>query len=69
MLDRVRHSLIHLLDKADAKTCNRETNGTEVEAQHEESKISSVNATPSRSRVWCIGGENSPSASGQNSPK
>ncbi|XP_011082167.1 rop guanine nucleotide exchange factor 14 [Sesamum indicum] len=64
MLDRVRHSLIHQLNSASGKSFN----ASEVEAHYEEAKISSVSATPSRSRVWCIGREACHSVSAQNSP-
>ncbi|KAL0393801.1 UNVERIFIED_CONTAM: Rop guanine nucleotide exchange factor 14 [Sesamum latifolium] len=64
MLDRVRHSLIHQLNSADGKSFN----ASDVEAHYEEAKISSVSATPSRSRVWCIGREACHSVSAQNSP-
>ncbi|KAG8375255.1 hypothetical protein BUALT_Bualt10G0081500 [Buddleja alternifolia] len=67
MLDRVRHSLIHQLNSTDAK-CRESTDASDVEAQHEEAKISSVSVTPSRSRVWCIGKEACSSVSAQNSP-
>lgn len=70
MLDRVRHSLIHQLNSIDGKSCNSHetTDASDVEAHHEEAKISSVSATPSRSRVWCIGREACHSVSAQNSP-
>ncbi|KAL3844381.1 hypothetical protein ACJIZ3_001784 [Penstemon smallii] len=65
ILDRVRHSLIHKLNSADGKSCDsHEIDASDVE----EAKISSVNATPSRSRVWCIGKEACRSVSAQNSP-
>ncbi|KAK4435606.1 Rop guanine nucleotide exchange factor 14 [Sesamum alatum] len=64
MLDRVRHSLIHQLNSADGKSFD----ASDVEAHREEAKISSVSATPSRSRVWCIGREACHSVSAQNSP-
>ncbi|KAL0330983.1 UNVERIFIED_CONTAM: Rop guanine nucleotide exchange factor 14 [Sesamum angustifolium] len=64
MLDRVRHSLIHQLNSADGKSFN----ASDIEAHYEEAKISSVSATPSRSRVWCIGREACHSVSAQNSP-
>ncbi|KAK4384201.1 Rop guanine nucleotide exchange factor 14 [Sesamum angolense] len=61
MLDRVRHSLIHQLNSADGKSFN----ASDIEAHYEEAKISSVSATPSRSRVWCIGREACHSVSAQ----
>ncbi|KAL0312320.1 UNVERIFIED_CONTAM: Rop guanine nucleotide exchange factor 14 [Sesamum radiatum] len=60
----VRHSLIHQLNSTDGKSFN----ASDVEAHYEEAKISSVSATPSRSRVWCIGREACHSVSAQNSP-
>ncbi|KZV39862.1 rop guanine nucleotide exchange factor 14 [Dorcoceras hygrometricum] len=63
MLDRVRHSLIHQLNNTEPKSCN-----SDAETQCEEAKISSVTATPSRSRVWCIGRDACHSTSAQNSP-
>ncbi|PIN26274.1 hypothetical protein CDL12_00978 [Handroanthus impetiginosus] len=70
VLDRVRHSLIHQLNSTDiGKSSNsHETTASDVEAHYEEAKISSVTATPSRSRVWCIGREACHSVSAQNSP-
>ncbi|KAK6137208.1 hypothetical protein DH2020_029045 [Rehmannia glutinosa] len=69
MLDRVRHSLIHQLNSTDGKICNsHETDASDVETHREEAKLSSVCATPSRSRVWCIGREACHSVSAQNSP-
>ncbi|XP_057799036.1 rop guanine nucleotide exchange factor 14 isoform X2 [Salvia miltiorrhiza] len=66
MLDRVRHSLIHQLNTVEVKSCNSgETNNV---SEVDEAKISSVSATPSRSRVWCIGKEACHSLSAQNSP-
>ncbi|GFP81545.1 rop guanine nucleotide exchange factor 14 [Phtheirospermum japonicum] len=67
MLDRVRHSLIHQLNGVDGKS-SRESDGSDGEARLEEAKISSVSATPSRSRVWCIGKEACHSLSAQSSP-
>lgn len=70
MLDRVRHSLIHQLNGIDMKSCSsRETTDvSDIDGNHEEAKISSVSATPSRSRVWCIGREACHSLSASNSP-
>ncbi|XP_073025988.1 rop guanine nucleotide exchange factor 14-like isoform X1 [Primulina eburnea] len=64
VLDRVRHSLIHQLNSTDKKSRN-----SNVETQYEEeARITSVTATPSRSRVWCIGREACHNISAQNSP-
>ncbi|CAA2984500.1 rop guanine nucleotide exchange factor 14 [Olea europaea subsp. europaea] len=70
MLDRVRHSLIHQLNGVDGKSrVSHDTDASDIETQFSEAKISSsVNATPSRSRVWCIGREACHSVSAQNSP-
>ncbi|KAL3613807.1 hypothetical protein CASFOL_041881 [Castilleja foliolosa] len=65
MLDRVRHSLINQLNGVDGK-CS--SDGSDSGAHFEEAKISSVSATPSRSRVWCIGKEACHSLSAQSSP-
>lgn len=67
MLDRVRHSLIHQLNSLDGKSVET-MDACDIEGYHEEAKISSVSATPSRSRVWCIGREACNSLSAQNSP-
>ncbi|KAK4338136.1 hypothetical protein RND71_042623 [Anisodus tanguticus] len=66
---RVRHSLIDQMNKADGRCCDsRRTNASDIDIEYTESKISSVTATPSRSRVWCIGREACSSMSAPNSP-
>ncbi|OIT03773.1 PREDICTED: rop guanine nucleotide exchange factor 14 [Nicotiana attenuata] len=66
---RVRHSLIDQMNKADERSCDsRHTNASDIDIESAESKISSVTATPSRSRVWCIGREACSSMSAANSP-
>ncbi|MCD9639281.1 hypothetical protein HAX54_023689 [Datura stramonium] len=66
---RVRHSLIDQMNKADGQCCDsRRTNASDIDTEFAESKISSVTATPSRSRVWCIGREACSSMSAANSP-
>ncbi|KAL6549758.1 hypothetical protein OROMI_020246 [Orobanche minor] len=65
MLDRVRQSLLRQLNSADRKSNSpHEIDGSNVE----EAKDISVSATPSRSRVWCIGREACQSLSAQTSP-
>ncbi|KAK4486272.1 hypothetical protein RD792_008942 [Penstemon davidsonii] len=64
MLDRVRHSLIHKL----SNSIDGRSNETIYVSDVDDKKISSVNATPSGSRVWCIRKEGSSSVSAQNSP-
>ncbi|XP_051137181.1 rop guanine nucleotide exchange factor 14-like isoform X2 [Andrographis paniculata] len=64
VLDRVRHSLIHQLNVVDGKT----SSNSDTPDDRDEARISSATATPSRSRVWCIGREACRSASAQNSP-
>ncbi|KAL8521500.1 hypothetical protein ACS0TY_011861 [Phlomoides rotata] len=70
MLDRVRHSLIHQLNSLDGKCLDspETVDACDLEAHREDAKISSVSATPSRSRVWCIGREACHSLSASNSP-
>lgn len=68
MLDRVRHSLIHQLNSIDAKSCKSPEASDADAHNNDEAKLSSVTATPSRSRVWCIGKEACHSLSAQNSP-
>ncbi|KAL2544404.1 Rop guanine nucleotide exchange factor 14 [Forsythia ovata] len=70
MLDRVRHSLIHQLNGVSGKSrLSHDTDASDTDTQVAEAKISSsVTATPSRSRVWCIGREACHSVSAQNSP-
>ncbi|KAJ8555281.1 hypothetical protein K7X08_012777 [Anisodus acutangulus] len=66
---RVRHSLIDQTNKADGRSYDsRRTNASDIDIEFGESKISSVTATPSRSRVWCIGREACSSMSAANSP-
>lgn len=48
---RIRHSLIDQMNKVDGQFCDME---------YSEAKTNSVTATPSRSRVWCIGSDTSP---------
>lgn len=62
-----RHSLIDQMNKVDGKY--RESDASDIGFSYsEEAKTSSVNATPSRSRVWCIGREACISVSPSNSP-
>ncbi|XP_060207884.1 rop guanine nucleotide exchange factor 14-like [Lycium barbarum] len=67
---RVRHSLIDQMNKTDGRSYDsRRTNASDMsDIEFVESKISSVTATPSRSRVWCIGKEACSSTSAENSP-
>ncbi|XP_009785255.1 rop guanine nucleotide exchange factor 14 [Nicotiana sylvestris] len=66
---RVRHSLIDQMNKTDERSCDsRHTNASDIDIESAELKISSVTATPSRSRVWCIGREACSSMSAANSP-
>ncbi|KAJ6426793.1 hypothetical protein OIU84_022394 [Salix udensis] len=65
----VRHSLIDEMNKVDGKC--RESNASHIsdqELSYSEARTSSVVATPSRSRVWCIGGDACRSLSPANSP-
>ncbi|KAJ6701478.1 ROP GUANINE NUCLEOTIDE EXCHANGE FACTOR 14 [Salix koriyanagi] len=65
----VRHSLIDEMNKVDGKC--RESNASHISDQElscSEARTSSVMATPSRSRVWCIGGDACRSLSPANSP-
>ncbi|KAK4389102.1 Rop guanine nucleotide exchange factor 14 [Sesamum angolense] len=64
ILSRIGDILQEDLNSADGKSFN----ASDIEAHYEEAKISSVSATPSRSRVWCIGREACHSVSAQNSP-
>ncbi|KAL7166514.1 hypothetical protein ACSBR2_037227 [Camellia fascicularis] len=66
---RIRHSLIDQMNKVDRQFCDPcATNASDLELSCAEPKTSSVTATPSRSRVWCIGREACRGASPQNSP-
>ncbi|KAL6985562.1 Rop guanine nucleotide exchange factor 14 [Sarracenia purpurea var. burkii] len=67
---RLRHSLIDQMKKVDRQFCNSDQSDTpDFESPSAESKTSSVVATPSRSRVWCIGREACTGASPQDSPR
>ncbi|XP_057965917.1 rop guanine nucleotide exchange factor 14 [Malania oleifera] len=66
---RVRHSLIDQMNRVDGRFS--ESNGSrfsDAEFSSSEAKTSSVTATPSRSRVWCIGRESCGTTSSHNSP-
>ncbi|KAK9276911.1 hypothetical protein L1049_006448 [Liquidambar formosana] len=64
---RIRHSLIDQMNRVDGHFCDSNaSNISDLECS--ESKTSSVTATPSRSRVWCIGREACSSVSPRNSP-
>ncbi|KAA8521053.1 hypothetical protein F0562_011794 [Nyssa sinensis] len=67
---RIRHSLIDQMNKADGgQFCDLNAgNASDLELSGGEPKTSSVTATPSRSRVWCIGKEACRSLSPTNSP-
>lgn len=65
----VRHSLIDEMNTVDGKC--RESNASHISDQElscSEARTSSVVATPSRSRVWCIGGDACRSLSPADSP-
>ncbi|XP_057477162.1 rop guanine nucleotide exchange factor 14-like isoform X2 [Actinidia eriantha] len=66
----VRHSLIDQMNKVDEQFYNSyaRNNASDLEIPCAEPKTSSVTATPSRSRVWCIGREACRGISPQNSP-
>ncbi|XP_027348486.1 rop guanine nucleotide exchange factor 14-like [Abrus precatorius] len=65
----IRHSLIDKMNKADENHCDSSCLSTsDMELSSTEAKSSSVIATPSRGRLWCIGREACKSASPQNSP-
>lgn len=65
----VRHSLIDQLNKVDGKYGDSNSISTsDLEFSNGEAKTSSVTATPSRSRVWCISREACMSVSPENSP-
>ncbi|KAL3498095.1 hypothetical protein ACH5RR_040827 [Cinchona calisaya] len=59
MQRRVRHSLIDQMNSAD---------GNPLCSPFGDSNVSSATATPSRSRVWCIGGDGCGSISARSSP-
>lgn len=63
---RVRHSLIDQMNDVDGAFCDFYTN--DISDLESEAKTSSVTATPSRRRVWCIGREACISTSARNSP-
>lgn len=66
---RVRHSLIDRMNSVDNRSCDSNAGlPSDSELPCSEPKSSSVIATPSRSRVWCVGGEACGSASSTNSP-
>ncbi|KAK7360552.1 hypothetical protein VNO77_02558 [Canavalia gladiata] len=65
----IRHSLIDKMNKADGQYCESSCGSTsDIELSSTEAKTSSVTATPSRGRLWCIGREACKGVSPQNSP-
>lgn len=67
--DRVRHSLIDQMNRVDGSSlCSRRSYASDMESQCGETRLSSVTATPSHSRVWCIGRDACTSVSAENSP-
>ncbi|KAJ7953304.1 Rop guanine nucleotide exchange factor like [Quillaja saponaria] len=65
----IRQSLIDKMNKADARYSDSNSScASDLELSYISAKTSSVAATPSRSRVWCIGREACISVSPQNSP-
>ncbi|KAI4327913.1 hypothetical protein L6164_020322 [Bauhinia variegata] len=62
----IRQSLLDKMNKADGRSSCGST--SDIELSFADPKSSSVTATPSRSRVWCIGREACRSASPPNSP-
>ncbi|MED6171360.1 Rop guanine nucleotide exchange factor 14 [Stylosanthes scabra] len=65
----IRHSLLDRMNKSDHQYCESSCGSTsDLEFSSIDAKSSSVSATPSRSRVWCIGREACASVSAQNSP-
>lgn len=66
---RIRHSLIDQMNMVDGRFGNANAGTSpDCEASFSDSRRSSVMATPSRSRVWCIGREACGSLSPRNSP-
>lgn len=66
---RARQSLIDQMNRADGKYCDSDSSSySEREVSYNEARRSCVNATPSRSRVWCIGKEACIGVSPRNSP-
>ncbi|KAK3006455.1 hypothetical protein RJ639_015693 [Escallonia herrerae] len=66
---RIRHSLIDQMNDVDGQLCNSNSSKvSDVELSSDETKASSLTATPSRSRVWCIGKEACISLSPTSSP-
>ncbi|KAK3004087.1 hypothetical protein RJ639_017887 [Escallonia herrerae] len=66
---RIRHSLINQMNNVDGQLCNSNSSKvSDVELSSDETKASSLTATPSRSRVWCIGKEACISLSPSSSP-
>lgn len=65
----IRRSLTDKMNKADVQQCDSSCDSTsDLELSSSEAKSSTVTATPSRSRVWCIGKEACISVSPQSSP-
>lgn len=66
---RIRHSLIDQMNMVDGRFRDPNAGASpDCEASYSDSRRSSVMATPSRSRVWCIGREACSSLSPRNSP-
>lgn len=66
---RIRHSLIDQMNMVDGRFSDpNAATSPECEASNSDSRRSSVAATPSRSRVWCIGRDACSSLSLRNSP-
>lgn len=66
---RVRHSLIDQMNKVDGSSlCSRRSYASDMESNYSDARLSSVTATPSHSRVWCIGRDTCTSLSAENSP-
>lgn len=67
--NRVRHSLIDQMNKVDGSSlCSRRSFASDMESIYSDARLSSVTATPSHSRVWCIGRDACRSLSVENSP-
>ncbi|KAL2333931.1 hypothetical protein Fmac_015144 [Flemingia macrophylla] len=53
---RIRHSLIDKMNETDAQNCDSSCgSNSDTDLSSTEAKVSSVTATPSRGRLWCIG--------------
>ncbi|GLT64438.1 hypothetical protein SLA2020_369330 [Shorea laevis] len=65
----VRHSWIDQMNKVHGHYCDSNSSSTcDLESSYSEAKASSVAATPSRNRLWCIDREACASVSPKNSP-